>query len=216
VTGQAGSASSRVREVTRARVLSAAEAVFLERGFAATSVEVVAEQAGFTTGAIYSNFGGKADLFLAVLEQTTAVELAGLRVALEQATTDEQRLTLLTSPIVTDPARWQARVAATLEFLSYARQHPELHERMRAAQRLADEATGELLTAMCTALGVDPPASVDELTRDVMALINGLAIRSLFDDDLDIARAVSTGISSLLTGQRSDLRALPTGAKRAR
>jgi AcrR family transcriptional regulator len=205
----------RVREVTRARLLATAEDVFWSRGYAATSVDVIAEQAGYTTGAVYSNFGGKADLFLAVLEQASAAELAAVRTALDEATTDEQRLSVFTTTITRDPSTWQARVAATIEFLSHARHQPELHERMRDAQRLADEAAGELMSALCSALGVEPPVSTDEITRDVGALINGLAIRSLFDDDLDLPRAISTGVNSLLTGDRSDLRELQ-GARRAR
>ncbi|MHB8449170.1 MAG: TetR/AcrR family transcriptional regulator [Mycobacteriales bacterium] len=191
--------------MTRSRLLATAEGMFFARGYIDASVDAIAYEAGYTTGAVYSNFGGKADLFLAVLELATAADLAAVRAALDEAHTDEQRLGVFATTIVGDPARWQARVAATLEFVSYARRHPELHARMRAAQQLADEAVGELLTASCRALGLDPPESTQELTRDVTALINGLAIRWLFDDQLDIARAVSSGINSLLTGNRAEL-----------
>jgi AcrR family transcriptional regulator len=206
---------TRVREVTRARLLATAEDVFWSRGYAATSVDLIAEKAGYTTGAVYSNFGGKADLFLAVLEQASADQLAAARTALDEAKTDEQRLSVFTAAITRDPPRWQARIAATLEFLSHARHQPELHARMRDAQRLADEAAGELMSALCSALGVEAPDSTAEITRDVGALINGLAIRSLFDDDLDLPHAISTGVNSLLTGDRTDVRQLH-GARRAR
>lgn len=207
----------RVRGVTRSRLLATAEEVFLSRGYAATSVDLVADEAGYTTGAVYSNFGGKADLFLAVLEARSEADLAAVRAALDAATTDEQRLSVLTTTITNDPDGWRARVAATLEFLSYVRRQPELHDRLREAQRLADQAIGEVLTALCHALGLELPWSTEDITRDVTALINGLAIRSLFDEELDIARAISTGINSLLTGDRIDLRELqprPTRAAR--
>src|SRR4051794_31756996 len=87
----------RVREVTRARLLATAEDVFWSRGYAATSVDLIAEKAGYTTGAVYSNFGGKADLFLAVLEQASADQLAAVRTALDEAKTDEQRLSVFTT-----------------------------------------------------------------------------------------------------------------------
>jgi AcrR family transcriptional regulator len=60
---------SEQRQHNRARVLQAARAVFLERGYHGASVEQIAEAAGFSTGVVYSQFGGKADLFLALLEQ---------------------------------------------------------------------------------------------------------------------------------------------------
>jgi AcrR family transcriptional regulator len=53
---------------TRAQLLDAALRVFLRRGFHAASLDEIAEEAGYTTGAVYSNFKGKEDLFLAVLD----------------------------------------------------------------------------------------------------------------------------------------------------
>jgi len=194
------------RDVTRGRLLATAEEMFLANGYAATSVEALAAEAGFTTGAIYSNFGGKADLFIAVLEQVTAGELDVVREALASATTDEQRLELFTRATAMDGARFRARIAATLEFLSVVRHDPALQARVLAAQRLADEALGELVSALCTSLGIDPPRSAQELALEVNALLTGLAIRSLFDVELDVPHAISTGVNRLLSGDRTALR----------
>jgi AcrR family transcriptional regulator len=199
----AGSSAARVREVTRARLLAAATEVFLDRGYHAASVEVIAAAAGFTTGAVYSNFGGKAELFLAVLEDTAAAHLAAVRKALDEARTDEQRLAVFTTVIVRDTERWNARVTATMEFLSHAHQHPELHARILAVQVSGDRAGAELLTAFCQAIGVEPPAELEELTLQVFALLNGLSLRAMFDDTLDLPRAVAAGINALVTGERS-------------
>ena len=54
---------------TRASLLAAARELFGERGYAATSLDDVAAQAGVTKGALYHHFHGKADLFAAVFEQ---------------------------------------------------------------------------------------------------------------------------------------------------
>jgi AcrR family transcriptional regulator len=59
--------------------------VFAGRGFQAASVEEIAEEAGYSHGAVYSNFEGKADLFLAVFENYMAErvrELADTQAAL--------------------------------------------------------------------------------------------------------------------------------------
>jgi AcrR family transcriptional regulator len=52
---------------TREDLLAAARAVFLRRGFHGASLDEIAEEAGYTKGAVYSNFAGKDDLYLAVL-----------------------------------------------------------------------------------------------------------------------------------------------------
>src|SRR4029450_8426824 len=54
---------------TRAQLMASARQLFLRRGFHAASPELVAEEAGFTIGAVYSRFGSKADLFLAILDE---------------------------------------------------------------------------------------------------------------------------------------------------
>jgi AcrR family transcriptional regulator len=52
---------------TRQELLRAASRLFLRNGFVATSLADVAEEAGLTKGAVYSNFESKEDLFLALL-----------------------------------------------------------------------------------------------------------------------------------------------------
>ena len=52
----------------RASVLAAARRVFLAKGYAGATLEAIAEEAGFSKGVVYSQFGGKADLFLALLD----------------------------------------------------------------------------------------------------------------------------------------------------
>src|ERR1700760_1705219 len=67
----------------RALLLSAALQVFLSRGYHAATLEQIADEAGFSKGAVYSRFASKADMFLALLEGRIAeraaqnAELAG-------------------------------------------------------------------------------------------------------------------------------------------
>ena len=52
---------------TRAELLRAARRLFLRNGFVSTSLADIADEAGLTKGAVYSNFESKEDLFLALL-----------------------------------------------------------------------------------------------------------------------------------------------------
>jgi len=47
---------------TRAELIATAATVFAQRGYEGASVEEIAEQAGYSHGAVYSNFAGKSDL----------------------------------------------------------------------------------------------------------------------------------------------------------
>ena len=57
------------KEQTRLRLLDAAQTVFMKKGFVAASVEDIAEAAGYTRGAFYSNFRSKAELLMEVLRR---------------------------------------------------------------------------------------------------------------------------------------------------
>lgn len=54
--------------ITRRRLLEAALSVFSEKGYAATTLEEIAQEADLTRGAIYWHFGDKAGLYNALLE----------------------------------------------------------------------------------------------------------------------------------------------------
>lgn len=56
------------RSRTRAKLIDAAALVIAERGFDRASLEEIATRAGLTRGAIYGNFKGKDELFLALIE----------------------------------------------------------------------------------------------------------------------------------------------------
>jgi AcrR family transcriptional regulator len=94
---------------TRQRLLAEAERLFRERGYAATSLEQIAEAADVTKGAIYGHFSSKEDLLLSAIEATPTPDYGamlndvsrplrerlaefGAAVAVDEATTDKARL----------------------------------------------------------------------------------------------------------------------------
>jgi AcrR family transcriptional regulator len=68
---------------TRLKLLAAARAVFARQGYGGASVDRIAEHAGFSKGAFYSNFESKEDVFLQLLETTGIEEAEDLRKTLE-------------------------------------------------------------------------------------------------------------------------------------
>jgi AcrR family transcriptional regulator len=66
--GMARMTRAESKERTRQRLLAEAQRLFRERGYAATSLEQIAEAAEVTKGAIYGHFASKEDLMLSALE----------------------------------------------------------------------------------------------------------------------------------------------------
>ncbi|MGO2660262.1 TetR/AcrR family transcriptional regulator [Mycetocola reblochoni] len=72
------------RQRTRERLLDAALELFAEQGLRAASVEAIAERAGFTRGAFYSNFDGKESLMFALADREHRVAMDALHEALTE------------------------------------------------------------------------------------------------------------------------------------
>src|SRR5438045_3880377 len=80
-----------IREIesTRQRLLEAAIAVFSEKGYDGAGVQEIARRAGLTTGAIYANFRGKADLLFSAIDARSGDELDELLRWTRTGTTSE-------------------------------------------------------------------------------------------------------------------------------
>src|SRR5881275_3212463 len=90
---------------TRGRLLEAAALVFARRGFSGASLEEIARVAGHTTGAVYSNFAGKDELFLALLDATTGRHVAAYN-ALEDTTGPQSRASAFMKFLDREPEAW--------------------------------------------------------------------------------------------------------------
>lgn len=73
------------KDQTRERLLDAAQAIFMKKGFVAASVEDIAAAAGYTRGAFYSNFRSKGELFLELLRRDHEIMQRGLNEIFEDA-----------------------------------------------------------------------------------------------------------------------------------
>lgn len=75
---QRGAPRRRGGEELREAILRAATEVFLESGYAGASIDAVIERAGGSKRAVYSHFGGKQELFAAIVREVSSGALAAL------------------------------------------------------------------------------------------------------------------------------------------
>jgi AcrR family transcriptional regulator len=172
----------RRREMTRRHLLDAAAVVFARDGFHGASLDDVAATAGFTKGAVYSNFKGKDELFVAVFEDRLTREEQEMQRVLHDSmginNVDDQ-LPLVRSVIErTWDDEW---TALYLEFVLYARRNPESQAKLVASARRHREATIGMLERVYESVGVLPDVPVPVLATISMALFEGLGIGRLVD-----------------------------------
>jgi AcrR family transcriptional regulator len=176
---------SESQAATRASVLAAAEAAFSERGYDRAGIEEIASRAGFTKGAVYSNFGSKEELFLEVTAAREERMSAPLLAGLAAATDIEGCMAALDGwyrATVDDDRAW---ALATAEFTLTALRKPELHDRLKAQHREARGAIAWLLAERTEAVGHALPTDPEALAEIVMALANGLAISHAIDEEIE-------------------------------
>jgi AcrR family transcriptional regulator len=172
------------RALTRARLLDAARRVFARRGFHAASVDEVAREAGATTGAIYSNFEGKEDLFLALFEDHVSSQIRKYREIFAGGANVEER-----SRGGAD--NWMAYLQEEpdsfpllIEFWCYAVRDPKLRPRYAARLAAFRETFAQQIEEGARDLGIElPPGFAERMGTVINALGNGLALEKLADPD---------------------------------
>ena len=114
------------RAATRARLIEAAAAAVVEKGFRDTTLDAIAARAGMTKGAIYDNFASKEDLFVAVMSCNPG------RLPLPdspQGSTAE-KLAAMAAAVTSDNEADRLQIPLRAEFLLYSLAHPEMRETM--------------------------------------------------------------------------------------
>ncbi len=165
--------------------MATARTLFLTDGYAATSLERVAEEAGYSKGAVYSNFTGKDDLCLAVLDTIHAEVADAVTGAFGGATSLDQALRALdvwADARLGDPD-WSALEA---EFAARCRQQPALRAALEHRNRRMRDLISDVLRGTCERHGLRLPMPFEEAAHALLSLAIGLGLQRAVDPDLSV------------------------------
>jgi AcrR family transcriptional regulator len=165
---------------TREDLIDAAEELFTANGFHATSLDAVAIAAGYTKGAVYSNFSSKEDLFFAVYERRVARHEA--HVAELFAEPPDAREAILRVIVAVGDLRRRRQdgwMAVFLEFWTHVLRHPEHRARFGEAHRRAVEPFRVALEQFAEQRGITLAIPADQLATSLFAMENGIGLERL-------------------------------------
>lgn len=171
------------RDETRRKVLDAAFAVFGERGIAATSLEQVAATAGLTKGAVYSNFGSKDDLVLALMEEQISDRIVDRLSRVDQAVRPAEVAERIGSVMVQEICSnggWHRLLA---EYAAIARHDDRVRGELQSRRRQVRALLTQLLDRLAISFDADLPMPAQDLAVVVLALSNGLALEADIEPD---------------------------------
>lgn len=171
------------RERTYEELLLAAEKLFVERGFHATSVDEIAFEAGYTKGAVYSNFESKEDLFFAVYERRADRGLAEVEQILRENGPAEG-LELLASDAAQRRGRDDGWLAVYFEFWAHVVRRPELRQRFAKIHGRVAEPMTAAVERLAEERGIVMPVDARSFNVAMIAMVSGLSLERLTQPDV--------------------------------
>src|SRR4051812_49418721 len=168
---------------TRERLIEAAARVFAEKGFAATSLDEVADAAGLTKGAVYSNFENKEDLVAAVLKAHQDRQTGIRDEAISAGSLEEQQAVaarLFSQSVAEERDAW----LLLLDFTTYALRNPSVYADFLARHRAGRQRIADMIEENAEAAGARTFKTNAARAALVFEIVgNGIALEKLIDPE---------------------------------
>lgn len=163
------------QQQTRDRLLDAAARVFSRQGYYAVSVEEVAAEAGFSKGAVYSNFESKEELFLALIDRRFDLDVEnfpGFDSFIQAANPPKEGKGF--AEIVESDRTWSMLL---IEFSLYAMRNEAVRQKFASRLSNLHARMEKSLTELYAARGKSPTLPVNELPWTIIALGMGTTMQ---------------------------------------
>ena len=159
---------------TRAKLIDAAAAVFARKGFNGASLDDVAEEAGLTKGAVYSNFESKDDLIEALIDERLDVPQMGIANVVDPDATQVEQAQQAASLMMSMAEQNRDIYLLAVEFSIYLARNP--HRRKPGKHRQAVQQMADFMEARAKEHGQDLPLPAYDLSYALFALGQGMVL----------------------------------------
>lgn len=165
------------RGEVRDRILDAASKVFAAEGFAGATIDAIGQAAGFTKGAVYSNFESKDELFLALLDREFELRGEQIAIALDRSDGDTAAAAREVSRSVLDSVRDHSDYYVLLvEYWLRAQRDPQLRDRLIERRRAAADQALHIVESTDTVPG---DRRLTDIAQLVVTLNLGVAMEEV-------------------------------------
>jgi AcrR family transcriptional regulator len=168
------------KDQTRERLIDSARTMFIKKGYVATSVEDIASVAGYTRGAFYSNFDGKAELLIELLRRDHDRMDADFQAIMQDGGTKaeiETRVTTYYSQMIRDDRCFPLWVEAKL----LAGRDAKFRTRFNAFRNEKLEQIAAYIRAFSEQVGSELPLPAETLALGLVSLCDGLQFFRMCD-----------------------------------
>lgn len=170
---------------TREKLLATAKEVFLRDGYAAASLEKIADTAGFSKGAVYSNFRNKDELCLAVIDAVRTERATSLGEAIAGSMSLPDRIAAFQGWAECNIGD-RAWTALEVEFAIHAARDPALSVELARRDALVRGMVKSLVVAHASELGIALPLPAEDVAVALLSLGVGLGVQRALDPTLSV------------------------------
>ena len=189
------------RERTRGDLLAAARTVFERHGFHRASLDQIADEAGYTKGAVYSHFpGGKDELFLAVLDRHIDERVPTYAEIILSQDSFEASLRAIARHLVALGAKDPAWTPLLVEFWTHASHDAELRAAVRERNDRQMRAIAVLIDDLAARHGVTYALPTVEVVRGSSALARGMGLERLVSPEAPLGATFEELFVAQMTG----------------
>jgi AcrR family transcriptional regulator len=171
------------RANTREKLLAAARVVFARSGFHGASVEEIASEAGFSTGALYSNFDGKEDLFLVLMEQEIDAHAEEIAEAVRARESVAERAAGGARQWMSTIEREPDVLLLFMEFWAYGVRDPDVRPKVAARFAQMRAVLTGLIAEGMREFDLELALPAEQLAIAIDALADGIMRQKLADPD---------------------------------
>ena len=179
-----GPSRAEKQEQTRGALLRAASKLFCKRGLEGTSIDEVAEAAGYTKGAFYANFKSKEELFLVMLDERFAKELERIDRTLSGTDDPETEARLAAAEFIhfASDDDWPRLY---FQFAAHAARNEEFRQELATRQQAMRERLVEVYERWTKQFEIDPPLPIADIAAMTYFMADGFLVDRLIEPGLD-------------------------------
>ncbi len=184
----------------RAQLLDAAERVFARDGYQGATVAAIAAEAGYSHGAIYSNFNGKEDLFLVLVEERIDARLARVYQAADAALSRGAEPLEAARRFVAMLQQEREAYLLLVDFWNQAVREPKAAARFAERHARLRALIGRIVEGIAHDTGAELTLPRDQVATALIALANGFTIERFADPQAAPDELFAHAIAAIVRG----------------
>jgi len=184
----------------RSQLLDAAERVFARHGYQGATIDAIAAEAGYSHGAIYSNFNGKEDLFLVLVEERVDTRLARVYQAADAELSRGATPLEAARRFVAMLQQEQDTYLLMVDFWNQAVREPKAAARFAERHARLRGLIGRIAEGVARDTGAELTLPRDQIATALIAMVNGLTIERLADPQAAPDELFAHAIAAVVRG----------------